>query len=185
MLYAQKFQIFGSKLDIVFDKSQRLVALLFVTSPTHARFTKAHVLQSIPQDDSALCRNYKAITQSIQEYAEGKKRNVLPAREINACIANSNATSFEKNVWRAVLKIPYGTVTNYGQIAHALSMPHAARAVGNALAKNPLPLVVPCHRVVLQNHYNAKTSKARAVKNYSGGVAVKESLLRLEGAMID
>ena len=76
---------------------------------------------------------------------------------------------------RAAARIPYGQTTSYGEIARRLRRPQAARAVGQALGANPLPLVIPCHRVL---------GARGALGGYSAahGVAVKRWLLRLEGA---
>ena len=60
----------------------------------------------------------------------------------------SSGTAFRQEVWRAALKVPYGSVWTYGQLAEAAGHPRAARAVGGALAANPLPILVPCHRIV-------------------------------------
>jgi O-6-methylguanine DNA methyltransferase len=68
-------------------------------------------------------------------------------------------------------KIPYGAVTNYTEIAQAIGRPKASRAVGSAIGKNPLLMVIPCHRVL---------TKAGQLGGYRGGVAMKKSLLDLE-----
>jgi methylated-DNA-[protein]-cysteine S-methyltransferase len=83
---------------------------------------------------------------------------------------------FEQKVLEALRRIPAGEVRTYGQLAQALGHPGAARAVGNACAKNPVPLVVPCHRVV---------PRSGGLGNYSGGGggATKERLLAAEGAL--
>jgi methylated-DNA-[protein]-cysteine S-methyltransferase len=78
-------------------------------------------------------------------------------------------------VLRAAARIPYGQTESYGEIARRLRRPQAARAVGQALGANPLPLVIPCHRVLGARGALGGYSAAR-------GVAVKRWLLRLEGA---
>lgn len=187
MFYAKSFHIWEYEINIVISESAHLVALLFNASPTYRYFTTHHTLQPIPSHGSPIQRSYEDIVQKIyqriQEYSEGKRRSVLPPSEIAAFITRSSATTFEKNVWHALLQIPYGTVTTYGHIARLLGMPRAARAVGNSLAKNTLPILIPCHRVVLQCNYNKKNHTARKVKNYSGGVEIKEKLLRMENSL--
>ena len=81
-------------------------------------------------------------------------------------------TDFQKSVWRAITQIPYGETRSYGSLAQGLGS--AARAVGMAAGKNPLPILVPCHRVV---------GKGGALGGYSGGggIPTKRRLLRLEG----
>jgi methylated-DNA-[protein]-cysteine S-methyltransferase len=83
----------------------------------------------------------------------------------------SSATDFQRQVWRLTRLIPYGETRSYGWIAKRLGKIGAARAVGQALARNRLPVIIPCHRVV---------GSDRGLGGYSGGVRVKKSLLRLE-----
>ena len=83
----------------------------------------------------------------------------------------SSATAFQRQVWRLTRLIPYGEIRSYGWLAERLGKRGAGRAVGQALARNPLPVIIPCHRVV------AGDGK---LGGYSGGVGVKKSLLRLE-----
>ena len=83
----------------------------------------------------------------------------------------SAATAFQREVWRLTRLIPYGETRSYGWVAEWLGKAGAGRAVGQALGRNPLPIIVPCHRVV---------AKDGGLGGYSGGVAEKEYLLRLE-----
>jgi methylated-DNA-[protein]-cysteine S-methyltransferase len=83
-------------------------------------------------------------------------------------------TDFQKRVWGQVAAIPYGETRSYLQIAQALGSPGAVRAVGAANGANPVPIVVPCHRVI--------GAKGKLV-GYGGGLALKKRLLELEGAM--
>ena len=80
-------------------------------------------------------------------------------------------TDFQKKVWQELLTIPYGRVVTYGQIAHRLDKPGADQAVGQANGANPVPIIVPCHRVVA----------AGGLGGYGGGLAVKRILLGIEG----
>jgi methylated-DNA-[protein]-cysteine S-methyltransferase len=82
---------------------------------------------------------------------------------------------FERRVWALVAQIPYGTTTSYGAIAARLDAPGAARAVGAANGRNPIPLVVPCHRVV---------GARGALTGYAGGLDHKRRLLEHEGALL-
>ena len=83
-----------------------------------------------------------------------------------------HGTSFQKAVWHELTKIPFGTCKSYGEIADALGTPGASRAVGTANNRNPIPIVVPCHRVIGAN--------GRLV-GFGGGVDVKSKLLKHEG----
>ena len=84
------------------------------------------------------------------------------------------ATAFERRVYNATRRIPFGRVASYGQIARAIGNPRASRAVGQALGKNPIGIVIPCHRVVASDG---------SLGGYTGGIEYKRRLLRLEGAL--
>lgn len=86
----------------------------------------------------------------------------------------SHLTTFEQNVLCETRKIGYGSIISYSELARAIGRPKAARAVGNALRKNPLPIVIPCHRVVAQN----------GIGGYALGVDLKRRLLELEANTI-
>lgn len=84
---------------------------------------------------------------------------------------------FQREVLQIVYAIPYGETRTYGEIAHQMGHPHAARAVGRANATNPMPLVIPCHRVIGMDG---------KLRGYGGGegLKTKEWLLKMEGAFI-
>ena len=86
----------------------------------------------------------------------------------------SAGTDFDRAVWRALRRIPAGKVRAYSDIARAMGRPRAARAVGNACGRNPVMIVVPCHRVVA----------AKGLGGFGAGLAVKRRLLELEGASV-
>lgn len=83
------------------------------------------------------------------------------------------ATAFQQRVWQKTLKIPYGFSSSYQKLALSLGNRRLSRAVGNALGANPLPLVIPCHRVL---------TSGGDLGGYAGGLNVKKALLDLEGA---
>lgn len=84
-------------------------------------------------------------------------------------------TPFERRVWGALREIPYGETTSYGAIADRLGEPGAARAVGRANARNPIPVIVPCHRVI---------GADGSLTGFGGGLACKRALLDLEGGAL-
>ncbi|MFQ5580732.1 MAG: methylated-DNA--[protein]-cysteine S-methyltransferase [Nitrospiria bacterium] len=86
-------------------------------------------------------------------------------------ISFMRGTPFQKKVWQKLAEIPYGEVRSYQWIADQLSLGRAARAVGNACGKNPLPIVLPCHRVIHQDG---------SLGGYTGGLAIKKKLLAIE-----
>ncbi|ANS74377.1 cysteine methyltransferase [Paenibacillus yonginensis] len=83
-------------------------------------------------------------------------------------------TPFQLEVWSKLQQIPYGTVWTYRELAASIGRPQAVRAVGTANGANPLPVLVPCHRVIGSN---------RTLVGYRGGLAMKERLLQLEGVV--
>ncbi len=84
---------------------------------------------------------------------------------------NPEGTPFQRAVWNALADIPFGETRSYGDVARAVGRPRAVRAVGLANGRNPLPIVVPCHRVI------GRTGK---LVGYGGGLRVKQALLDLE-----
>lgn len=100
----------------------------------------------------------------LGEYFAGRRRRfTLPL--------SPAGTPFQRRVWQELLRIPYGATTTYGEIARALGAPGAVRAVGAACARNPLAIVIPCHRVV---------GAGGRLTGYAGGLERKGTLLDLE-----
>jgi methylated-DNA-[protein]-cysteine S-methyltransferase len=109
-------------------------------------------------------RELEPVARQLAEYFNGDRRRL----ELPLDWAGSE---FQLRVWRELLRIPYGETRTYGQIAQAIGEPRAARAVGLACNQNPLPLFVPCHRVI---------GADGKMVGYAGGVARKKWLLDLE-----
>ncbi|NWB25350.1 methylated-DNA--[protein]-cysteine S-methyltransferase [Pseudomonas gingeri] len=84
---------------------------------------------------------------------------------------NMQGTDFQKEVWDALATIPYGVITSYGQICQQIQRPKASRAVGAANGRNPVPVIVPCHRVIGSNG---------TLTGFGGGLAAKQWLLEHE-----
>ncbi|MFQ6118037.1 MAG: methylated-DNA--[protein]-cysteine S-methyltransferase [Candidatus Bipolaricaulia bacterium] len=105
----------------------------------------------------------------LQEYFAGRRRRFKMTVDL------AGQTTFQRHVLEATAKVPAGTVVSYGEIARAIGRPGATRAVGAALGQNPVPIVVPCHRVI---------GSDGGLHGYGGGLDIKEQLLRLEGASI-
>lgn len=112
-------------------------------------------------DDALLAR---AAAQLSEYFAGARRRFDLPLEPRGA--------AFQRRVWEAVSGIPYGETRTYGEIARAAGSPGAARAVGAANARNPLAILIPCHRVVA----------AAGLGGYAGGLALKRRLLAMESA---
>ncbi len=108
----------------------------------------------------------KAFTQ-LEEYFKGKRKEFdLPLLP--------QGTAFQKSIWRELIKITYGETQTYKNIAIAIGNPKACRAVGMANNKNPIPIIIPCHRVI---------GTSGKLTGYAGGLGVKERLLELEGVI--
>lgn len=84
-------------------------------------------------------------------------------------------TQFQLEVWEELMKIPFGQTISYKELAKVLNRPGAQRAVGSANGKNPLPIIIPCHRVIASNG---------ELGGYSAGLKIKQELLALEGRLV-
>jgi methylated-DNA-[protein]-cysteine S-methyltransferase len=106
----------------------------------------------------------KRAAKQLEQYFAGARQQF----DVDLHVAG---TDFQVDVWLALAAIPFGTVATYQDIAREVGVPNGYRAVGNANAKNPFPIVVPCHRVVAKS----------GLGGYAGGLDVKRALLMLEG----
>ena len=113
-------------------------------------------------DDALLQR---AVDQFTRYFAGGKQGFDLPLDLLG--------TAFQRAVWQALLRIPAGSTRSYGEIARTINTPQAVRAVGAAVGKNPLGVIVPCHRVI---------GSTGALTGFAAGLDRKTALLELEGA---
>jgi methylated-DNA-[protein]-cysteine S-methyltransferase len=130
-------------------------------------------LVAIEWEDSARHASEARESHSILGLAEEQIKAFLSGRLRNFSIPIApQGTPFQKKVWSALLAIPYGQTTSYGDIAQRISHPTAVRAVGGAIGKNPLPIVIPCHRVI---------GKHGRLTGFSGGLDRKRALLQREG----
>jgi methylated-DNA-[protein]-cysteine S-methyltransferase len=106
----------------------------------------------------------------IQSYFNGEQASFPDGLDLNG------ATRFYRDVWKATRSIPYGETRTYAWVARQIGKPRASRAVGGALARNPFPIIVPCHRVVASNG---------KLGGFGGGLALKKRLLELEAGRLD
>lgn len=120
------------------------------------------IKEDIIQKDTPLL---KETEKQLLEYLEGK-------RKLFDVPLNPKGTKFMKEVWTALQEIPYGETKTYGQIAQRIGKPKAARAIGMANHRNPIPIIIPCHRVIGSNG---------KLVGYALGMEKKEFLLMLEG----
>jgi len=137
---------------------------IIVTVDADARLTEIRLdgeQRSGPRD----ARRCAAVCAQLAEYFGGKRR------EFDLPLA-PRGTPFQQRVWHALLAIPFGVVRTYGDVARDIGQPLAMRAVGQANGRNPLPIVIPCHRVIAGDG---------TIGGYSSGLNVKHRLLALEG----
>jgi methylated-DNA-[protein]-cysteine S-methyltransferase len=111
----------------------------------------------------------EAARTELEEYFAGERRVFEVPLDV------SSGTAFQREAWLALARIPYGETTTYGEQARRLGRPDAVRAVGAANGRNPLPIVLPCHRVI---------GADGALTGFGGGLPVKRALLDLEQGVL-
>ena len=109
------------------------------------------------------------LVQRLRNYLEGELVDFPDKLDL------TEATNFQRSVWQVTRTIPYAKTRSYAWVANQSGLPRAARAVGHALGRNPLPIVVPCHRII---------GSDGSLGGFSGGVETKKYLLRLESAHV-
>jgi methylated-DNA-[protein]-cysteine S-methyltransferase len=124
------------------------------------RIKKALNAEFVEHDDEILEKTRR----QLDEYFRGLRRKFdIPLLMVG--------TDFQKSVWGALMKVPYGATSTYLQVAKDIGNERAVRAVGNANAANPISIVIPCHRII---------GSSGALVGYGGGLSVKKRLLELE-----
>lgn len=112
----------------------------------------------------------RQLRKELEEYLRGERK------EFTVPVEPTQGTEFQRKVWRAMQKIPFGKTKSYGEIARAIGSPKAFQAVGAACGRNPIPILIPCHRVLAHN---------RKLGGFSGGLYWKKRLLALEGISVN
>jgi O-6-methylguanine DNA methyltransferase len=128
-----------------------------------ARSTSSNVSKTI-------LRWHRATTRAVLQILAGRDARNLPPLDW------TGKTEFQQAVWREMLKIPAGRTKSYGEVAAAIGKPKAVRAVGGACGANPIPLLVPCHRILAAH---------KKIGGFSGGLHWKRTLLAREGAAVE
>ena len=113
--------------------------------------------------------HFEGLRERFQAYFSGNRVDFPDELDL------SGATPFQRSVWQTARLIPYGQTRSYAWLAGQAGSPGAARAVGQALGRNPLPIIIPCHRVLASNG---------GLGGFSGGLEMKRFLLNLEKAVI-
>jgi O-6-methylguanine DNA methyltransferase len=139
-----------------------------VTSITLSRSNRKPGRQTVPEQSGGPAAIFDEARIQLIEYLAGERRVFsLP-------VDMSNGTPFQRRVWRAILKIPYGRVRSYQWVATRVGGKQYARAVGMALGRNSVPIVVPCHRIIAHDG---------SLGGFTGGLPMKRMLLKLEGTL--
>ncbi len=111
----------------------------------------------------------RTFARQLQQYADGKSAHWTVPLDL------SMGTTFQRSVWRALRTIPRGETRSYGWVAQQIGKPRSARAVGAACGANPIPVVVPCHRVIAGDG---------SIGGFGGGLPMKRRLLQTEGVRL-
>jgi len=109
---------------------------------------------------------FTSISTELKEYAMGIRKS------FSVPVDFLSGTLFERKVWKVLQEIPYGQCNSYQWVAIKLGNPGAVRAIGNAVGKNPVPILIPCHRVI---------RKDGTLGGFSSGLHIKRALLEIEG----
>lgn len=130
----------------------------------HIEFEKEKLAITIEADWERRPAFFEPLKTQLRAYFKGELHHFdLPLAPVG--------TDFQRKVWEALQAIPYGEVASYGEIAAAIGNPKAVRAVGGANARNPIPVIIPCHRVI---------GSDGSLTGFGGGLTTKQRLLDLE-----
>jgi len=144
-------------------------ALAHIVLPCNSKSTAEQYLVDAAGFDIAFTRNdFSGEAGNLEAYFAGREAG------FTCGILAPDAGRFDLAVWAAAREIPYGSLSTYAAIADKIERPHAARAVGNALGRNPVPVVVPCHRVLRSDG---------GLGGFSAGLHWKKDLLNLENLL--
>lgn len=160
--------------EVRYDIAESPVGNLFIASTERGLCRISYTLEG---QDEVLARSFGArvmrvpldeVRRELDEYFEGRRREFdLPI--------DLRVAPFHEAVLHELARVPYGHTDTYGALAAKVGKPKAARAVGTVMNRNPIPIVLPCHRIVGANG---------SLTGYGGGLHVKRALLELEGAML-
>lgn len=147
------------------DSFDTPLGTLAIVVDAYARLTHVRLDGVPPRAATRASAPCAAARRELEEYFAGERREF-------GVDLDPEGTDFQRRVWRALTELPFGEVSNYGDIARRIGKPGASRAVGQANGANPIPIVIPCHRVIAGDG---------TIGGYSGGLRIKELLLALEG----
>ena len=154
-------------LGIVWHEMEEGPKVQRVLLPKEQTSVDKMIRASFPSASPASCSTIAELGKRIQSFLDGK-----PIDFALTTVALENCSDFQRRVLLAEHKIPRGWVSTYQRIARSLGVPRGARAVGRALARNPFPIIVPCHRAIKSDG---------SIGGFQGGAKMKRALLELEG----
>jgi methylated-DNA-[protein]-cysteine S-methyltransferase len=158
-------------IGIVWTQAMEKTTIIRIVLPREERSTVEMILQSFPDASRGSNDAIRKNTEQIQAYSGGSDGQFsFEYLDMDCCY------DFQKKVLIEAKKIPRGRIKSYSRVAELIGSPKAARAVGTALARNPFPIIIPCHRVVRSNG---------ELGGFGGGLTMKSTLLKMEGVYLD
>ena len=136
--------------------------------PDVSAWKQVDIEVDIEVDSTSQQHVFKETQRQLQAYFAGKLQQFDVPLDLSA------GTAFQQSVWQALLAIPFGKTTSYGALSSSIGKPLAVRAVGTAIGRNPIGIIVPCHRVI---------GSDGSLTGYAGGLHRKEAFLKLEGTL--
>ena len=167
---------FKTKIGILYylwvdsEKGHKIAAISTSSDSLEGYIKKINTSRKNLDNMSANEKKLSILERKILGYMDGRLKNIGLKPVFLA------GSEFEKKVWEAASRVPFGKTSSYREIAEICGMPRAYRAVGNAMGKNPVLLLVPCHRIIKSNG---------SLGGFSAGPDLKEKLLELEGININ
>lgn len=156
---------------IIWSEINKHPLIIHILLSRQGRSAVEHAAELIPGSRKLSCAEVDTVADSIRAYLEGENINFsLDVLDL------SPYTQFQKSVLRAQYEIPRGSVSTYGLIATHAGVSGGARAVGSVMARNPFPIIIPCHRTILSNLH---------LGGFQSGTDIKRALLQREGIIFD
>ena len=165
MIYYTSFETVFGILGLIRNKKGLLKIYLPNEMLSENNLHKQYPNQELIEDNS----KFKHVIKQLNEYFNGDRTNFELEMDLNV-------SPFYKKVLMEVSKVPYGNTSTYSAIAQKLNNPKAVRAVGSANARNPIPIIIPCHRII---------TKSGMLGGYRGGLPMKEKLLKFESNILN
>ncbi len=165
MIYYTSFETVFGILGLIRNKKGLLKIYLPNEMLSENNLHKQYPNQELIIDNS----KFKHVIKQLNEYFNGDRTNFELEMDLNV-------SPFYKKVLMEVSKVPYGNTSTYSAIAQKLNNPKAVRAVGSANARNPIPIIIPCHRII---------TKSGMLGGYRGGLPMKEMLLKFESNILN